>query len=176
MTHSGHAKINCLTIYGLFLLHGLGKNAGRVARALELLDARFIKNKETALVVFDALDRVSHELTEVSRITAGLLRVMLNLRFAKGLRLKAFIREDVLAQAGASVVDGSKLLNSKVTFAMVSGRFIRTCLLQNSPTFLQHLETISRVWSVVPGALSTIAINQMQPKNQKSRKFYGARL
>ena len=92
-----------------------GENAGRVSRALELLDTRLTKNNETALVVFDALDRASHELTEVSRITAGLLRVMLNLRFAKGLRLKAFIREDVLAQAGASVVDGSKLLNSKVT-------------------------------------------------------------
>ncbi|MCW8175643.1 P-loop ATPase, Sll1717 family [Verminephrobacter aporrectodeae] len=91
-----------------------GQHPGRIARALDLLDERLTSSKETALVVFDALDRASNELTQVSEMTAGLLRVMLQLRFAKGLRLKAFIREDILAQAGP-VVDGSKLLNSKVT-------------------------------------------------------------
>ena len=91
-----------------------GLNPGRVARALDMLDQRLVSANEVALVVFDALDRVSHDLAEVSSITAGLLRVMLNLRFAKGLRLKAFIREDILARSGPSVVDGSKLLNNQV--------------------------------------------------------------
>ena len=146
-----------------------GKNAGRVARALELLDARFIKNKETALVVFDALDRVSHELTEVSRITAGLLRVMLNLRFAKGLRLKAFIREDVLAQAGASVVDGSKLLDSKVTLQWSQAdlyglAFYR--IAQHSPAFRNHFSRlVGSSWSLVNDRYQSDAAEE--PEKQK---------
>ncbi|MCW5257463.1 hypothetical protein D5038_14155 [Verminephrobacter aporrectodeae subsp. tuberculatae] len=92
-----------------------GQHPDRIARALDLLDERLTLSNKTTLVVFDALDRVSNELTQVSEMTAGLLRVMLQLRFAKGLRLKAFIREDILAQAGPSVMDGSKLLNNKVT-------------------------------------------------------------
>ena len=146
-----------------------GKNAGRVARALELLDARLIKNNETALVVFDALDRVSHELTEVSRITAGLLRVMLNLRFAKGLRLKAFIREDVLAQAGASVVDGSKLLNSKVTLQWSQAdlyglSFYR--IAQHSPAFRTHFSRlVGSSWSLVNDRYQSDAAED--PEKQK---------
>lgn len=92
-----------------------GQNPGRIAHALDKLDQRFAAANETAWVIFDALDRVSYELTQVSQMTAGLLRVMLDLRFARGLRLKAFIREDLLAQAGAALVDGAKLLNNKAT-------------------------------------------------------------
>ena len=124
-----------------------GQNPGRIARALDLLDQRLVQANETALVMFDALDRVSYDLTEVSSITAGLLRVMLNLRFSKGLRLKAFIREDVLAQAGASVVDGSKLLNNKVklqwTQADLYGlAFYR--IAQHSSNFRTQFERIAK--------------------------------
>lgn len=132
-----------------------GNNPGRVARALDLLDQRLVSANETALVMFDALDRVSHDLAEVSSITAGLLRVMLNLRFAKGLRLKAFIREDVLAQAGASVVDGSKLLNNKVklqwTQADLYGlAFYR--IAQHSSSFRTHFSTLTKTtWKLNAG-------------------------
>lgn len=125
-----------------------GKNPGRIARALEVLDQRLVSANEIALVVFDALDRVSHDLAEVSSITAGLLRVMLNLRFAKGLRLKAFIREDVLAQAGASVVDGSKLLNNRVKLQWTQSdlyglAFYR--IAQHSSSFRTQFERIVKV-------------------------------
>jgi hypothetical protein len=125
-----------------------GQNAGRVERALDALDQRLVSSNETALVVFDALDRVSHDLTEVSIFTAGLLRVMLNLRFAKGLRLKAFIREDVLARAGASVVDGSKLLNNKVKLQWSEAdlyglAFYR--IAQHSSSFRSQLERVTGV-------------------------------
>ena len=125
-----------------------GRNPGRVTRALDVLDQRLASANEIALVVFDALDRVSNDLAEVSSITAGLLRVMLNLRFAKGLRLKAFIREDVLVRAGASVVDGSKLLNNKVklqwTQADLYGlSFYR--IAQYSSTFRKQFEHIAKV-------------------------------
>ena len=120
-------------------------------------------------MVFDALDRASHELTEVSRITAGLLRVMLNLRFAKGLRLKAFIREDVLAQAGASVVDGSKLLNSKVTLQWSQAdlyglAFYR--IAQNSPAFRnQFSRIVGNSWSLVDTRYQSEAAED--PEKQK---------
>lgn len=146
-----------------------GQNPGRIARALDLLDQRLVSVNETALVMFDALDRASHDLAEVSSITAGLLRVMLNLRFAKGLRLKAFIREDVLAQAGVSVVDGSKLLNNKVklqwTQADLYGlAFYR--IAQHSSTFRTQFERIAKVaWKLNAGRYQCDAADD--PSTQK---------
>lgn len=146
-----------------------GQNPGRVARALDVLDQRLVSDNEIALVVFDALDRVSHDLADVSSITAGLLRVMLNLRFAKGLRLKAFIREDVLARAGTSVVDGSKLLNNKVklqwTQADLYGlAFYR--IAQHSSSFRTQFERIAKgAWKVNAGRFQCSAADE--PTTQK---------
>lgn len=146
-----------------------GRNPGRVAHALDALDQRLVSANQIALVVFDALDRVSHDLAEVSLLTAGLLRVMLNLRFAKGLRLKAFIREDVLARAGASVVDGSKLLNNKVklqwTQADLYGlAFYR--IAQHSSSFRTEFERIAKVaWKSNAGRFQCEAADE--PATQK---------
>jgi len=146
-----------------------GLNPSRVARALDLLDQRLVSEKEIALVMFDALDRVSHDLVEVSSITAGLLRVMLNLRFAKGLRLKAFIREDVLVQAGASVVDGSKLLNNKVKLQWTQSdlyglAFYR--IAQQSSTFRTQFERIAKAaWKSNNGRFECLTADD--PSTQK---------
>jgi len=146
-----------------------GQNPGRIARALDLLDQRFVSSNETALVIFDALDRVSHDLAEVSKITAGLLRVMLNLRFARGLRLKAFIREDVLAQAGASVVDGSKLLNNKVKLLWTQADLYGLALYriaQHSPTFRTQFGQITKAtWKFSAGRYQCDAADD--PSTQK---------
>lgn len=91
-----------------------GQNPARLSKGLALLDQQLVQSRQTALVVIDAIDRASHDLLQVSAMGAGLLRVLLELRFAKGLRIKAFFREDVLSRASQSVVDGSKLLNNKV--------------------------------------------------------------
>ncbi len=90
-------------------------NAGRVARAVDLLDEELSAGGQASLVVIDALDRVSGEFHLVTQMTSGLLRVMVQLRFAKALHLKAFLREDILSRAGPSVVDGSKILNNKAS-------------------------------------------------------------
>lgn len=146
-----------------------GRNPGRVARALDILDQRLVSTNEIALVVFDALDRVSHDLAEVSSITAGLLRVMLNLRFAKGLRLKAFIREDILIEAGASVVDGSKLLNNKVKLQWTQSdlyglAFYR--IAQHSPNFRTQFERIAKTaWKMNAGRFQCSAADE--PTTQK---------
>jgi hypothetical protein len=90
-----------------------GQNPGRISKGLFLLDKQLVQNQKTALVVIDAIDRASHDLSQVSSMGAGLLRILLELRFAKGLRIKAFFREDILSRVSQSVVDGSKLLNNK---------------------------------------------------------------
>ena len=91
-----------------------GLNPARLSNGLAFLDQRLTADRQTTLVVIDAIDRASHDLSQVSAMGAGLLRVLLELRFAKGLRIKAFFREDVLSRASPSVVDASKLLNNKV--------------------------------------------------------------
>ena len=91
-----------------------GLNPARISNGLAFLDQRLAASRQISLVVIDAIDRASHDLSEVSAMGAGLLRVLLELRFAKGLRVKAFFREDVLSRASPSVVDASKLLNNKV--------------------------------------------------------------
>lgn len=90
-----------------------GLNPARLSNGLDFLDQQLVHSRKTALVVIDAIDRASHDLSQVSAMGAGLLRVLLDLRFAKGLRIKAFFREDILSRASSSVVDGSKLLNNK---------------------------------------------------------------
>ena len=146
-----------------------GQNPARIGRALDFLDQGLTTSKKTALVVFDALDRVSNDLAEVSSMTAGLLRVMLNFRFAKGLRLKAFIREDILARAGASVVDGSKLLNNKVKLQWTQTdlyglAFYR--IAQHSPAFRTQFERIAKVtWKSSDGRYQCDAADE--PATQK---------
>lgn len=91
-----------------------GQNRARLVNGLALLDQQLAQNQQTALVVIDAIDRASHDLSQVAIMGSGLLRVLLDFRFAKGLRIKAFFREDVLSRASPSVVDGSKLINNRV--------------------------------------------------------------
>lgn len=91
-----------------------GKNPEQLWRGFELLEKKLISNQDFSLVVIDAIDCVSHDFSLVSAMGSGLLRVLLDLRFAKGLRVKAFFREDVLARVSPSVVDSSKLINNKV--------------------------------------------------------------
>jgi len=94
------------------VMHWAGQQAGRIATAVDLLDDELDQSQQTTLVVIDALDRVANQFELVTDMTAGLLRVMVQLRFAKALRLKAFLREDILSRAGPSVIDGSKILNN----------------------------------------------------------------
>ncbi|MCW5236365.1 hypothetical protein D5047_08680 [Verminephrobacter eiseniae] len=155
-----------------------GKNPGRIARALDFLDERFTSVNEKALVIFDALDRASNELSDVSKMTAGLLRVMLDLRFAKGLRLKAFIREDILAQAGASVVDGSKLLNNKVTLQWTQSdlyglAFYR--IAQHSSLFRDRFKDIvGHSWQDINGRFQCNAADEPKVQDELWRALVGS--
>lgn len=158
-------------------LQWAGLNPARVSSALDLLDQRLVSKNEVALVVFDALDRASNDLMKVAQITSALLRVMLNLRFAKGLRLKAFIREDVLAQAGAAVVDGSKLLNNKVTLQWTQADLYGLAyfrLAQHSPVFRNQFKRIVKsAWNPSAGRYWCDAADEPSTQEKMWRALVG---
>lgn len=123
-----------------------GLNPARVSNGLAFLDQQLAQSRQTALVVIDAIDRASNDLSDVSAMGAGLLRVLLELRFAKGLRIKAFFREDVLSRASPSVVDGSKLLNNKVVLQWNQSELYGLAfyrMAQHSPAFKEQFRQIT---------------------------------
>lgn len=91
------------------------QNPERVTRALNSLDAKFASSGKSVLVVIDGLDVVSSRFADTQKLMRGLFELLLNFRFAKGLRFKVFVREDILTGAAAAVSDASKLINEKVT-------------------------------------------------------------
>jgi len=91
------------------------ENPARLHTALQLLDQALISNKEVTLVAIDGLDRVSNRFADTQKLMRGLFQLMLDFRYAKGLRFKVFVREDILTHAASTVSDASKLLNEKVS-------------------------------------------------------------
>ena len=91
------------------------QNPERVTRALNSLDAQFAAKGKGVLVVIDGLDVVSSRFADTQKLMKGLFQLLLNFRYAKGLRFKVFVREDILTGASATVSDASKLINEKVT-------------------------------------------------------------
>ncbi len=91
------------------------KNPTRISNALHLLDKGLIAKKEMTLIAIDGLDRVSSRFADTQKLMRGLFQLLLDFRYAKGLRFKVFVREDILTHAAATVSDASKLMNEKVS-------------------------------------------------------------
>lgn len=91
------------------------QNPERVIRALTALDGKFASPGKGVLVVIDGLDVVSSRFSDTQKLMRGLFQLLLDFRYAKGLRFKVFVREDILTGAAAAVSDASKLINEKVT-------------------------------------------------------------
>lgn len=90
------------------------KNKNDLYHKLDLLDKKLVQAQKISLVVVDAIDCISNDISLMSKMGAGLLLTLLELRFFKGLRIKAFFREDVLHYSIPLAVDCSKILNNKV--------------------------------------------------------------
>jgi len=71
-------------------------NPEACATAIRGAEAELTKREEVRLVLFDEIDRVAHDWTEVRALTTGLLRLILDVRSTKRLRAKAFLRSDML--------------------------------------------------------------------------------
>lgn len=90
-------------------------NPARLHAALQLLDRALSSKGEMVLVVIDGLDRVSSRFADTQKLMRGLFELLLDFRYAKGLRFKVFVREDILTHAATTVSDASKLMNERVS-------------------------------------------------------------
>lgn len=123
-------------------------NPERIIRALKLLDSKFATAGETVLVVIDGLDRVSTRFAHTQSLMRGLFQLLLEFRYAKGLRFKVFVREDILSTAAATVSDASKIINEKVTLDWTQqdlfGLAFHT-IAQEESTFRRRYEEVSAI-------------------------------
>lgn len=91
------------------------ENPERVMRALHLRNEEQSLKAEQILVVIDGFDVVSTKFSHTQALMRGIFQLLLEFRYAKGLRFKVFVREDILKAAETAVSDASKLINEKVT-------------------------------------------------------------
>ena len=81
------------------------------ARLAEATDSALGVRGTTALLVFDALDRLGRDWTTRAKVTRALLELLLQLRSFSHLRGKAFLREDEVQRSEVTAfADASKLL------------------------------------------------------------------
>lgn len=90
-------------------------DAERAQAQLRELDELMLQRGTGLMVVFDALDRLGDNWSEINRRTRGLLRVALGLRTHKRIKPKIFMRPDQAKEPEPfSFPDSSKLLNGSV--------------------------------------------------------------
>lgn len=89
---------------------------------LSNIDMMFAKRKQTVLILFDALDRLAETWQEIRPLAKGLLQVAQDMRSTRSVRLKLFVRPDMLEdKAIVGFPDASKLLarRAKLTWRKV---------------------------------------------------------
>jgi hypothetical protein len=88
---------------------------GDYAVELTALDDEAAVRDESILIVFDALDRFSHEWGLIRELTKGLLLTVVGLQSFRNIRAKVFMRVDQFAdRALFRFPDSSKILNDRV--------------------------------------------------------------
>ena len=90
-------------------------NPELIERAFIDTDKQLQEQGSKKLILFDALDRAADDWGSLRRLLKGLLQVLLEFRSSRAIRLKAFVRPDMLEDAEVSAFpDGSKVISSKV--------------------------------------------------------------
>lgn len=90
-------------------------NYESIDRKLLQYDETLDKQEKKHIVLFDALDRTADDWQSLKELLKGLLQVALEFRSFRTIRLKIFVRPDMLEDAYVyAFPDGSKLINSKV--------------------------------------------------------------
>lgn len=89
-------------------------NVELVERKMELADAALKARNKTRLIIFDALDTAANNWRDLRRLLRGLLQTALEFRSSQCIRLKAFVRPDMIDSAEVkNFPDASKVLASK---------------------------------------------------------------
>lgn len=92
-----------------------GKNVDVLRRVFNQIEIELNRTGKTILIVIDALDRMSAQLSQSIDYLRGLLELLLESRQLKGLRFKVFLRPDMASMPSVlAFPDASKLLTSAV--------------------------------------------------------------
>ena len=87
----------------------------RIARRLAAIDEELLKARTRKLVLFDALDRVADPWPDRQKLLKGLFELLLEFRYTRSIRLKAFVRADAVEDPEIRAFpDASKLLHARV--------------------------------------------------------------
>ena len=90
------------------------KNVELVERKLEQADTVLKTRGKTKLVIFDALDTAANNWHDLRRLLRGLLQTALEFRSSRCIRIKAFVRPDMIDNSEVkNFPDASKVLASK---------------------------------------------------------------
>lgn len=131
--------------------------------ALDDADANRQRNDRTLLLVFDALDTAADTWVELRRLLRGLLQVTLEFRARRRIRLKVFVRPDMLEDPEvANFPDASKVLGSKalLSWTLVDLYGLLWQMLGNAPKggkafrdgtlagFRQRWQKVEETWNV----------------------------
>lgn len=82
--------------------------------SLDDLDLMLTDQKKTKLIIFDALDTAADDWDDLRNLLRGLLQTTLEFRSFRSIRLKIFLRPDMIQdQRVTNFPDGSKVLSSK---------------------------------------------------------------
>jgi len=92
----------------------VSRNGEAASRKIAAADAELSSIKAAHLVLFDALDRTSESSTERQRLLASLLSLAFDLRTTRAIRIKIFVRPDMLDEAVRAFPDASKVLSGRV--------------------------------------------------------------
>jgi hypothetical protein len=90
----------------------------KVARRLTVIDEELLNTRTRQLVLFDALDIVADSWADRQKLLKGLFELLLEFRYTRSIRLKAFVRMDAVEDPEIRTFpDASKLLHARVELA-----------------------------------------------------------
>jgi len=82
---------------------------------LDDADLQLANESQTCLILFDGLDRLANDWLSIRPLARSLFQLALDLRASRAIRLKLFVRSDMLEDSGIlAFPDSSKLLARKV--------------------------------------------------------------
>ncbi len=91
------------------------EDAERLEKVMRLADQNLVRQNLRQIIVFDALDRLGEDWSQIRERSRALLRVALALRSYKAIKLKIFMRIDQAEDSSLyDFPDASKLMGAKV--------------------------------------------------------------
>jgi hypothetical protein len=121
----------------------------RVEQKLAALDDQLLSARTRKLVLFDALDLVADTWEARNDLLKGLFKLLLDFRYTRSIRLKAFVRADMIENpAIREFPDASKLIHSRVelTWPRIDLHGLFWQHLGNAPGGGRHVRALLRGW------------------------------